>query len=158
VLLVRPVFFRGISADLPGSRKEHWQVKILYQFANGEISEIEVSDELGEILLGLDRQERNNDRRETRRHVSLDGMDYEGGFFSSDSDTADQVALNMELDALRRAMDTLTPQQRDLVRKVFFDGRSIASIAREEGVTKQSVHERVQRILSRIKKFLELDP
>jgi RNA polymerase sigma-70 factor (ECF subfamily) len=130
-------------------------VKILYQFADGKISEIEVSDELGELLLGLDRQEQNNDRRETRRHVSLSGMDYEGGLFASDSDTADQAALNMELDSLRRAMDALSPRQRDLVRKVFFEGRSIASVAREEKVDESSVRERLRHIYKKIKKFLE---
>ncbi len=130
-------------------------MKILYQFANGEISEIEVSDELGELLLGLDRQEYNNDHRETRRHVSLDGMDYEGALFAADGDTADQAALNMELDSLRRAMVVLSPRQRDLVRKVYFEGRSIAAVAREEKVDESSVRERLRHIYKKLKKFLE---
>jgi RNA polymerase sigma-70 factor (ECF subfamily) len=129
-------------------------MKILYQFANGEISEIEVSDELGELLLGLDRQEYNNDHKETRRHVSLDGMDYEGELFAADSDTAEQAALNMEVEALRRAVDALSPRQRDLVRKVYFEGRNIASIAREEKVDESSVRERLRHIYKKIKKFL----
>ena len=53
-------------------------MKVRYEFANGEISEIEVDDSLGELLLDFDRQEYNNDHKETRRHISLDGMDYEG--------------------------------------------------------------------------------
>lgn len=130
-------------------------MKVLYQFANGEISEIEVSEELGELLLDLDRQEYNNDHSETRRHVSLDGMDYEGELFAADSDTAEQAALNMELETLRRAMGALSPRQRDLVRKVFFEGRSIASIAREEKVDESSVRERLRRIYKKVKKFLE---
>ena len=34
---------------------------------------------LGELLIDFDRQQYNNDHKETRRHLSLDGMDYEGG-------------------------------------------------------------------------------
>ena len=45
-------------------------MKIQYKFAS-ETIEIEVSDEWGEILIDLDRQEYNNDHKETRRHSSI---------------------------------------------------------------------------------------
>ena len=64
-------------------------MKISYEFVTGEISEIEVDDTLGEMLLDFDRQQYNNDQKETRRHVSLDGMDYEGELFASADDTED---------------------------------------------------------------------
>ena len=56
-------------------------MKVRYEFVNGEISEIEVDDNLGELLVDFDRQEYNNDHKETRRHTSLDGMEYEGEAF-----------------------------------------------------------------------------
>ena len=46
-------------------------MKIQYQFADKTV-EIEVSDEWGNILIDLDRQEYNNDHKETRRHASLE--------------------------------------------------------------------------------------
>ena len=54
-------------------------MKIRYEFVNGEVSEIEVDDSLGELLVDFDRQQYNNHHKETRRYVFLDGMDYEGG-------------------------------------------------------------------------------
>ena len=42
-----------------------------YHFSNGETISIDVSDDWGEILIDLDRQEYNNDHKETRRHYSL---------------------------------------------------------------------------------------
>lgn len=54
-------------------------MKIRYVFVNGEVSEIEVEETLGSLLLELDRQEANNTRAETRRHVSLSELSYEGG-------------------------------------------------------------------------------
>ena len=45
-------------------------MKVRYEFVNGEISEIEVDDNLGELLVDFDRQEYNNDHKETRRHTS----------------------------------------------------------------------------------------
>ncbi len=56
-------------------------MKINYNFINGEHSEIDVSDELGAIILDLRREEENNDRRYRRHNYSLeqgteDGFDY----------------------------------------------------------------------------------
>ena len=56
-------------------------MKIQYKFANESV-EIEVSDEWGEILIDLDRQEYNNDHKETRRHYHLEGCAYEGDDFA----------------------------------------------------------------------------
>ena len=58
-------------------------MKITYEFVTGEISEVEVDERLGGMLLDLDRQQENNDQKETRRHVSLDSMDYEGELFAT---------------------------------------------------------------------------
>ena len=52
-------------------------MKIRYSFVNETIS-IDVPDDWGEILIDLDRQEYNNDHKETRRHYSLEGKVYEG--------------------------------------------------------------------------------
>ena len=130
-------------------------MKIRYEFVNGEISEIEVDDSLGDLLVDFDRQEYNNDHKETRRHVSLDGMEYEGELFISEADTADEVERREEMARLFRAMEALTPSQRELVLKVYFENMRISDIARAEGVSKQSVHERVGRALKRLKKSLE---
>lgn len=130
-------------------------MRVRYEFVNGEISEIEVDDSLGELLLDFDRQEYNNDHKETRRHVSLDGMDYEGEMFASPADPAAEVLKREELARLLRAMEFLSPDQRELIRRVYFENQKIVDIAREQGVTKQSVHERLSRALNKIKKFLE---
>ena len=62
-------------------------MKITYEFVTGEVSEVEVEERLGGMLLDLDRQQYNNDKKETHRHVSFDGMDYEGEQFASAKDT-----------------------------------------------------------------------
>ena len=72
MLLVRLFLFcGGWGGRLPGSERRTAKMKIRYEFVNGEVSEIEVDDSLGELLVDFDRQQYNNDHRETRRHVSL---------------------------------------------------------------------------------------
>ena len=153
VLLVRLFAF---VAHLPfaGLRKENGKMKIRYEFVTGEFSEIEVDDSLGELLVDFDRQQYNNDHKETRRHVSLDGMEYEGELFASVADTADEVERREELAQLMRAMEALSPSQRELVQKVFFENQKIVDIAREEGVSHAAIHDRLKRIYKKIKNNL----
>ncbi|MEZ3464376.1 MAG: sigma-70 family RNA polymerase sigma factor [Lachnospiraceae bacterium] len=127
-------------------------MKITYEFVTGEVSGVEVDEHLGGMLLDLDRQQDNNDQKEPRRHVSLDSMDYEGELFASAEDTEGEAVRREDMARLYSAMEALSPSQRELVEKVYFEGRKITDIAREEGVTKQSVHERVERALKKLKK------
>ena len=80
-------------------------MKIRYEFTNGEISEIEVDESLGELLVELDRQAYNNDHKETRRHTSLDGMEYEGALFAAPDDPAAEVLRREDAARLLRAME-----------------------------------------------------
>ena len=130
-------------------------MKIRYEFTNGEISEIEVEDSLGELLVELDRQEYNNDHKETRRHTSLDGMEYEGALFASPDDPAAELVRKEDAARLRQAMEALSPAQRELVLKVYFEGRSYASIAREEKVDESAIRDRIRRIHKKMKNFLK---
>lgn len=130
-------------------------MKVRYEFVNGEVKEIEVDDRLGELLVEYDRQQYNNDHKETRRHVSLDGMDYEGTLFAAADDPAGEMLHTLELARLREALAALTPKQRELVLKVYFEQERLVDIAHAEGVSKQSIHERVGRALKKLKKFLD---
>ena len=128
-------------------------MKISYEFVTGEISEIEVDDDLGGMLLDFDRQQYNNDHKETRRYVSLDGMEYEGEPFISEADTAVEVERREDMARLFSAMKTLSPAQRELVEKVYCEERTITDIAREEGVTEAAIRNRLKKIHLRIKNF-----
>lgn len=129
-------------------------MKVRYEFVTGEVSEIEVEENLGELLVDLDRQQYNNDHKETRRHTSLDGMGYEGEFFVSDADTAGEVEWREDIARLFAAMERLNPAQRELLLKVYFKEQSCASIAEAEGVDKSAISHRLERIYKKLKKYL----
>ena len=65
-------------------------MKIKYAFAD-ETVEIEVSEEWGNILIDLDRQEYNNDHAETRRHCSLEAFNLDDALFPDDVDVEREV-------------------------------------------------------------------
>lgn len=130
-------------------------MEIKYEFVTGEVLKIEVEDALGEVLLEFDRQEKNNDRRETRRHMSLDGMDFEGEWFVALEDTEGVALYREDMGRLTRALEMLSPEQRELVLKVYFKGIRVVDIARNEGVGESAVRDRIRRIHKKMKKYLE---
>lgn len=58
------------------------------------------------------------------------------------------------LEKLRTAIQTLQPQQIALVQKVFYEGRTCASIASEEGVSRAALHYRLKKIYAALEKRL----
>ena len=121
-------------------------MEIKYEFVTGEVFEIEVEDALGEVLLEFDRQEKNNDRRENRRHMSLEGMDFEGETFRAEADTLREAMGRVDTERLMEALDTLL--------KVYFKGMRVADIARAEGVSEAAVRNRLKKIYGKLKKVL----
>ena len=130
-------------------------MKITYEFVTGEVSGVEVDEHLGGMLLDLDRQQYNNDQKETRRHFSLNGLDYEGDLFASAEDTERGAEHREDMARLYSAMEALSPSQRELMKKVYFEERKITDIAAEEGVDKSAISHRLERIHKKLKKILD---
>lgn len=130
-------------------------MKIEYKFAD-ETLEIEVSDEWGSILIDLDRQEYNNNHKETRRHYHFEACEYEGEDFAVE-DTALAALLEDDdmLLKLSGAIAELLPRQRRLIQQVFFDGMKYTEIAQEDGIDPSSVRQATLRAIEKLKKLLQ---
>ena len=128
-------------------------MKIKYQFAD-ETVEVDVSEEWSNVLVDLDRQEYNINHKETRRHASLDAFDLDGTLFPSDIDVAGDVIRKDERLLLRAAIGKLQPQQQELLHRVYFGGETLADIAREEGVSKMALTNRMKKIYVALQKNL----
>ena len=95
----------------------------------------------------------NNNHAETRRHVSLAALDPEGDSVAGAMDV-DTDLFRKDYAELYRAIDKLRPQQREIIRRVFWDEIRKSDIAREDGVDRAAVAGRLNRIIDRLKKFL----
>lgn len=130
--------------------------KIKYTFADGTISEIEVTDELYAVHLQLLQEEKRNHWRETRRHISLNYlMELGVDFADTAADSFAAVELREDDERLKRAISRLLPEQQELLRKVYFEYIPQTEIAANEGVTKKAVNNRLARILKSLKKFFD---
>lgn len=92
-------------------------------------------------------------RTETRRHVhlSVDDLDRRRADAMPDVPMA---LLGADYSELHHAIAQLRPQQRELLRRVFWEGVRQSEIARQEGVLESTISERMRRIYQRLRKFL----
>ena len=129
--------------------------KIKYTFADGTTNEIEVSDEIYALHLQLLQEEKRNHWRETRRHTSLNYlMELGVDFADTAADPFDAAVLRENDERIYKAISKLLPAQQELLRQVFYEGKTITEIAKAENVVKSAIANRLTRIYIKIKKSL----
>ncbi|MDD3653104.1 MAG: sigma-70 family RNA polymerase sigma factor [Desulfotomaculaceae bacterium] len=131
-------------------------MKIKYEFLTGERFEVEAPDVIGEVCVSIDRETANSNRRETRRHRYFSELAEQGKQLPDQGQDIPAILERKEMSrALPAALDKLLPQQRELILAVFYEGRSISEIAREQGVNEKAIRKRLKKIYQKLKIFLD---
>ena len=127
-------------------------MKIKYAFNNGEIKEVEVSEEIGTVIEESRRAEAALAKKEQRHCYSLDAITYEGSEFGSPDFAESLFNGSDEHNAhIREAFSHLTKtQQRRML--MLAAGLSVREIARRENKDFSSVNESIE---AGRKKFLK---
>ena len=126
-------------------------MKITYVFSNGDVSEVEVGEEVGTVIVDSRRKEENQARRERYHCYSYDAIDFEGDEFA-DPDTPESLLEKEEMSQeVHNAMQYLSPIQIKRI-TMLAEGISVREIARREGVDHKTV---LESILGAKKKFIK---
>ena len=130
--------------------------KINY-YVNGTMVEIEVEDDFASKYNELDHESKKAAERHRwhkRKHLlRLDVIDEDGEILEDGAEsTEEKVIKDEEYAALHKALKTLLPQQQDLIKKIYFEGKSQIEVARELGITDAAVRNRLRKIFEKIKK------
>ena len=129
-------------------------MKYRYAFTTGE-EVVEISEEWAAVLEEMDHEEQLSNRRETRRHQSLDDLLYEGLDFASDGD-AESPLLEKEFTAeLADALEKLTEIQRRRL-LMHCEGMTVREIASREKASAMACEESIQGAVKKMKKFFEV--
>lgn len=128
---------------------------IKYAFLDGTTTEVEVPEEIGIVVLDLDRQEYNANHRETRRHCSLEAFDLDGNLLPSKDDVEMDFIKSEENGRLYDAISQLNPRQQKLINAIYFEGRKVTDLAKEEGVHWTAITHAVERALRKLEKILK---
>ena len=118
-------------------------MKINYTDATGRIHELEVTDEVGNFYLASLEEEKSNDRRNTRRHTSLNTFEYEDArYFDSGIDICGQLVIS---DAVEKALAPLSDRERYLLTKVCIEGWRYTELAAIEGRDESTIRKATDR-------------
>lgn len=128
---------------------------IKYKFATGEVTEVEVSEEIGTVILESRRKEHaDNERERYHRAFSIDDAEYEDkDYFSSGDDPESRFIADENAREREAALAQLTPVQRRRFER-FMEGETIAEIARSEGAAFNSVKESIASAQKKLKKII----
>lgn len=138
-------------------------VKIYVKNANGQKVYVEVTDEQAKVYRDECRKEWRSMANEKNHTVSLDEIIDAGHDMADEQSDIESIFEEKErkeqtkalIKKLKEAMSELTPIQRRTIYKLFVKNMSQSEIAREEGVNRASVKNRIDGIYSRLKKLLE---
>ena len=100
--------------------------------------------------------EYNNYKHEHRYTLSADARTYEGMDYADIFGNPQFVyERNLVISDIQAAIAALQPQQRDLLSRVLFEKERPSDIARELGVSRQAIDQKLARIYGALKKNLK---
>ena len=118
-------------------------MKINYTFNNGENSEVEVNEEIGEVILESRRKEENLARKERYHCVSMEDALYEGDD-SIDERTPESLFMEQfDNEHIKETLDKLSETQRRRL-LMLASGMTVMDISRAEGVQYAPVYRSIE--------------
>lgn len=119
------------------------------------VKKVQLTEEDGKRMIEIARESYNTERRETRRHVSLEAMDPGERFFTEDYDPLNELDEGYRKQHLREALNALPQGQRDIVIKVYFLNRKQKDIAEEKGISPAAVSRQLSKAFDNIRGYME---
>lgn len=118
-------------------------MKIKYEFADGTVSEVEVEESIGAVIIESRREEDNLARKERYHCYSMDAAQFEGDEYGTEETPETQMERELDIERIAHALDGLSEVQRRRLLK-FAEGKSMREIAREEKVQHRAVMKSIE--------------
>ena len=128
-----------------------------YAYANGDIYNLLIGDEEGQvseewirILKDLDREEYNNIHSETRRHCSLNALDPDEYYLPAENDGFDEMEMFHAWEIMK---DYLTDREQMIGEDYFIWGYTPKEIAYGSGLSERRIQQIIKEIQKKLEKF-----
>ncbi len=124
-----------------------------YKSATGTVK-IEVDEKWAKVLAELDRQEKNNNHTETRRHSPLNTDE---GEWIAYNDPNIEALFNDELkiEDIKSAVLKLKGRQKEVIIGIYYRKKTQQQLTYELGVTKQAISKIRKAAEKNLKNFLQ---
>ena len=77
-------------------------------------------------------------------------------FPSTTPSLEDEAVHSDELDRLRKALETLEPEEYELIHALYYEEISEERLAQQAGITQQGISKRLKKIYRKIKKYMKI--
>ena len=130
--------------------------EINFNFNDGTKSTVNVDDEFYNEYEKLEIESKRIERKETRRHISMNVFEEQGIEFEDENSFVELKFLEKEKKTeVIKAIKKLTSKQQRLVYEVFYQNKSLSEIAKEQGKSKSAITQQMQVIYKHLKKNLK---
>ena len=129
-------------------------MKIKYEFADGTVSEVEVEESIGAVIIEDRRLEDNLSRKERYHCYSLDAAQFEGAEYAGGETPETRLEREMDTERIVQALDGLSEVQRRRI-LMLAGGMSVREIARREGKEIKTVRESLDSARKNFLKFFD---
>nr|WP_314503762.1 sigma-70 family RNA polymerase sigma factor [uncultured Lachnoanaerobaculum sp.] len=124
-----------------------------YIYVNGE--KIYVSDEIYKVY------KKQKNREEYLRRLDVEFLDFSFAENYSIKDIEDKrinvekiVETNLLIDQLQKAMETLSDDEREIIKRIYFDDESLRKVAKSRNVSHPSLIKKRDRILKKLREMI----
>lgn len=140
-------------------------MKIRYEFANGDVMEVEVDESVGELILESRRREASLARQERRHCNSLDRVNDKSSWMLGNENNPDYMLdqlfalleeeerLAERKERLYKAIEKLTPRQTELIETMIKNNTTQSEFAESRGLSRSTVSEHFVKAKEKIKKY-----
>ena len=134
-------------------------MRINYEFLTGERLEVEVDENIGEVIIEMEKMQSRRNRAETRRHNSLEFMQenrdgYRPMQFADNRADVEQIIIHSdEKERLHRAIQKLDRKDSLIVKKYYFEDKTMVEIGKELSISAMAVSKKLKKIPDKIKKL-----
>lgn len=136
-------------------------MKIFYKFADGTTSMVEVNDEIGMTIKEFEREADKIQKREQRHCKSYDIEGYnieKAPELGADDENLEFTIFSPEpemsrVERLHAAIDKLKPSQKELIKAIFFEGKTQKEMAEILGINQSNVSRQLNTALKKLKKY-----
>ena len=132
--------------------------KEFYLYVNGQ--KVKVSEEIYKVYWREREHEKYLEQVDRKNHLLFfSSLDQDGHFAETlvdeSVDVEKIVETQMMIEAVRNAISKLNAEERDIIERLYFNDETLSSVARDKGVTYQTIQWRKDRILRNLKEILE---
>lgn len=132
--------------------------KEYYLYVNGQ--RVKVSEQIYKVYWREKEHEKYLEQVDKKNHLLFfSSLDHDGHFVDSiideSVDVEKIVETQMMIETVRNAISRLNAEEMDIIERLYFQDETIRSVARLKSITHPALIKKRNKILAKLKKFIE---